>query len=80
MQALVLTCIALHQSVCQDVVICTCIDLSVSARQGYIFTVFKSQVRSLFLSVGSEQIQGYVLYVFVCNFLIKLAQRSRSNA
>lgn len=44
-QAVVLTS-ALHQTVCQDVVVCTYIDCFVSARQGYIFTVLKSQARS----------------------------------
>lgn len=47
---------------CQVVVVCTHThtDCSVLARQGYIFTVFKSQLRTSFLSVGREQIQGFV--------------------
>lgn len=50
--------------------------LSLSARQGYISTVFRSRLRSSFLSVGTEHIQGWSFspYTFMWKFLNKLAQ------
>lgn len=64
---------ALHQSACQDFVVGAYVH-SVSARQGNISTVFKSQVRSSVLSVRSKHIQGcsYSSRFFVCKFLDEL--------
>lgn len=71
---------ALHQSACQDFVVGTYVH-SVSACQGNISTVFKSQVLSSVLSVRSKHIQGcsYSSHFFVCKFLDELPRRLCSS-